>query len=70
MDNLRTAAKEIFRTFQQQGQESVYAVHCCGRLYLGVAPATRCRTCELTPQNVKIGSEAEIDQMVFSDPDS
>lgn len=55
------AAKEIYRTFKAQNAETVYAVFCCERLYLGLEPAIKCRTCQVKPTNVELRSEADLD---------
>jgi len=62
MDDTKTA-HELYRMFLQQGVEVVYAVRCCGRVYLGREPAVKCRTCEKHPKNVEIRQEGDLDNL-------
>lgn len=41
----------------------VFAVRCCGRIYLGNAPAAKCRTCDEPPKNVEIRSPSDLDHL-------
>ncbi len=56
-------AKELYKAFASQKAEKVFAVVCCGRVYLGINPATRCRTCTSTPKNVEICTAADLDNL-------
>jgi hypothetical protein len=53
--------RELYKVFQAQGVEVVYAVRCCGRVYLGRDPAVKCRTCAKLPKNIEIRAEADLD---------
>ncbi len=59
------AAKEIYSAFNAQNAPLVYAVYCCNRLYLGLDPAMKCRTCQVKPNNVEIRQEADLDNVAF-----
>lgn len=54
---------ELYKIFQAQGAEVVYAVRCCGRVYLGRDPAVKCRTCSKHPKNVEVRSEKDLDSL-------
>jgi len=56
--------EEILRIvdgFKQQGVRLVYVAECCGRVYVGLEPPKRCRTCTKTPivETVEISAETE-----------
>lgn len=52
---------DLYLVFRAQGAEVVYLVRCCGRAYLGLEPAVKCRTCDKHPKNKEIRSEADLD---------
>lgn len=60
---LLQTAREMYKAFAAQGTEVVYAVRCCGRLFLGFEPARKCRTCQSQPKNVEIRTEADLDNL-------
>jgi hypothetical protein len=51
------AIEEILPTFQMQGVETVFVSECCGRIYVGRAAASSCRTCERTPVNQQVRTD-------------
>jgi hypothetical protein len=56
-------ARDLFRVFQEQGVEVVYAVSCCERVYLGREPAVKCRTCDKHPKSKEIRTETDLDNL-------
>ncbi len=57
------SAKELYGVFKAQGISPVYAVRCCGRIYIGRIPAVKCRTCDKPPRNVEVRSEKDLDNL-------
>ncbi len=53
------AAQLLYKTFALE-EGKVFGATCCGRLYLGRAPATTCRVCKKAPDNIEITSEADL----------
>jgi hypothetical protein len=47
----------------QYPDEPIFAVRCCGRIYLGPKPASKCRTCEEVPKNIEITSAGDLDSL-------
>lgn len=48
-----TVAK-VLAEFYRQGVKEVYRSECCGRVYIGHAPAASCRTCGKLPTSTLI----------------
>lgn len=48
--------------FQGQGIEKVFMSSCCGRVYLGIDPAQKCRTCEKRPVNIETPTQSAVDK--------
>jgi hypothetical protein len=53
----RSVLQAILPTYQLLGVERVFAVNCCGRVYVGTTPAQRCRTCTRTPENHEVRTD-------------
>lgn len=52
---------DVLRRHNPEAQ--VFAVHCCGRIYLGIQAASKCRTCDKIPQNIEIRSDGDLDNL-------
>jgi hypothetical protein len=61
--------RKLYRTFAaQQSIEPLFGARCCGRSYIGNAPAVKCRTCDELPKNVELRSEADLDSLMTANP--
>lgn len=43
--NVEHVVKELTSVFKAQGADKIYTSMCCERVYVGLQPATQCRTC-------------------------
>jgi hypothetical protein len=59
LSSLKLLAKEFFL----QGAPKLFVGQCCGRIYIGVAPAVKCRTCNKSANNAEIFSIADLDTL-------
>lgn len=59
-------ARTLYLQFVRQQISEVWAARCCGRLYLGKAPATTCRVCSGSPVNHKIEKPEDL-AILFSE---
>lgn len=63
MRDVKAAAKELFRVYKAQGANKVYVAYCCDRFYVGLLPASRCRSCPKSPANHEVASDEDIDNL-------
>lgn len=63
LDHQLASLKLLANEFFKQGSAKLYAGRCCGRTYIGVAPAVKCRTCSKPAKNVEILSVADLDTL-------
>lgn len=61
--SIQEDVRVLYKAFTAQGIEVVYGVRCCGRVYLGTVPATKCRTCMGTPKSVELRQESDVDNL-------
>ena len=60
--SLKEAARRLLVPFGEG--TVVYAARCCGRLFIGKKPPTRCRSCGSVPNTATIGSVEELDNFI------
>lgn len=61
---LPQSMRKVYQIFAAQDPVTpVFLVRCCGRIYMGRDPASKCRTCDDTPKNVEIRNEADLDNL-------
>jgi hypothetical protein len=58
-----TALQLTAKPFFDQGAEKVFIVKCCGRVYVGLEPASKCRTCSKIPKNHEAKNLEELAQV-------
>lgn len=62
---LKESIFEVYRTFQAQGKSTVQVVLCCGRLYMGLHAASKCRTCDRPPMNIVVENEEQLKEFLI-----
>jgi hypothetical protein len=63
LQDLKEAARELYRVYRAQNAEKIYAAYCCDRFYVGTNPAALCRTCSRTPVSHELKDEKDIDNL-------
>jgi hypothetical protein len=60
--NTLLTLQRLVTPFFEQGAEAVFLSVCCGRLYVGLTPPIKCRTCGTTaPPSHRLGSIVELE---------
>jgi predicted Zn-ribbon and HTH transcriptional regulator len=54
--------RRLVEPFFVEGQQTLQVSTCCGFIFVGVRPASRCKHCESIPSHFALSSLDEIDQ--------
>lgn len=57
-------ARILSKPFFDQGEESVFVVSCCNKVYVAVEPADLCTTCKNKPESYKATNADEAASIV------